>query len=75
MPEITGIFISSKQKDILYFTEKNFNGVMRVKLSSFTSEVSKFEENNKWIKNLWIICKIINLTYLKKQFKFFNNEF
>ena len=47
MPEITGIFISSKNKDYLYFTEKNFNGVMRVKISSFMSEISKLEENNK----------------------------
>jgi hypothetical protein len=49
MPEITGIFISSKNKDILYFTERNFNGVMRIKLSSFISEISKLEENNKII--------------------------
>jgi len=49
MPEITGIFISSKNKDNLYFTEKNFNGVMRIKLSSFISEISKLEENNKII--------------------------
>jgi len=47
MPEITGMFISSKNKDLLYFTEKNFNGVMRIKLSSFISEISKLEENNK----------------------------
>ena len=49
MPEITGIFISSKNKDNLYFTEKNFYGVMRIKLSSFISEISKLEENNKII--------------------------
>jgi hypothetical protein len=49
MPEITGIFISSKNKDFLYFTEKNYNGVMRIKLSSFISEITKLEDNNKII--------------------------
>jgi len=47
MPEITGIFISSKNKDVLYFTEKNFNGVMRIKLSSFIAEITKLEDTNK----------------------------
>jgi len=47
MPEITGIFISSKNKDYLYFTERNFNGIKKIKVSEFIQEISKLEENNK----------------------------
>lgn len=48
LSEITGLFISSKKKEMLYFTEKNSNGVMKIKLSSFISELDKLGENNKY---------------------------
>ena len=41
MPEITGIYISPKKKDVLYVTEKISNGILRIKLSSF---LEKLEE-------------------------------
>jgi sugar lactone lactonase YvrE len=51
MPEITSLCISAKekQKDSLFLTEKSFNGVLKIKLSQFVSEIYKLEENNKII--------------------------
>lgn len=46
LPEITGLFISPKKKDNLYLTEKNSNGVFKVKLANFTSEIDKIDDNN-----------------------------
>lgn len=47
LPEITGLMIPSKSKDLLYFTEKNTNGVLSIKLNSFMNQISSFEDNNK----------------------------
>ena len=47
MPEITGICIPEEKSDTLYFTENNFNGVLKIKLSIFIAEVDKMNENNK----------------------------
>ena len=54
MSEITGMFIPKKFMDeskemennvktnvYLYFTERNFNGVKRIKLNSFISDIEK----------------------------------
>lgn len=46
-PEITGLFIPSKKRENLYFTEKGSNGIMKIKLSTFISDLDKLEENNK----------------------------
>lgn len=48
LPEITGLLIPAKKKESLYLTEKNSNGVIKIKLSSFISELDKMEENNKF---------------------------
>lgn len=49
MPEITGICIpSDKKADTLYFTEKSFNGILKIKLSQFAAEIDKMIENNKF---------------------------
>jgi gluconolactonase len=49
MPEITGLCIpSDKKADTLYFTEKSFNGILKVKLSQFAAEIDKMVENNKF---------------------------
>jgi len=47
LPELTGIYISPKKKDTLYFTEKNSNGVFKIKLASFLSEVDKADDYTK----------------------------
>ena len=47
LPEITGLLIPSKNKDVLFFTEKNSNSVFKIKLSSFINELDKIEDNNK----------------------------
>jgi sugar lactone lactonase YvrE len=44
MPEITGLFISSRRKDILYVTEKTSNGILKIKLTAFTSELDNKED-------------------------------
>ena len=49
LPEITGLLIPSKNKDLLYFTEKNSNGIFKVKLSTFVNEMEKLDDNNKLI--------------------------
>lgn len=50
LPEITGMCIpSDKKADTLYFTEKSFNGLMKVKLSQFAAEIDKILENNKFV--------------------------
>ena len=41
MPEITGLYISKKKKDVMYVTENNCNGIIRVKIESFKNEVGK----------------------------------
>jgi sugar lactone lactonase YvrE len=43
LAEITGLLISPKKKENLYVTERNSNGIMKVKLSSFLSEVDKIK--------------------------------
>jgi DNA-binding beta-propeller fold protein YncE len=49
MPEITGMCIpSGKKADTLYFTEKSFNGILKIKLSQFAAEIDKMLENNKF---------------------------
>jgi sugar lactone lactonase YvrE len=47
LPEITGLLIPSKNKDLMYLTEKNSNGIFRLNLTNFISEIDKLEENNK----------------------------
>lgn len=47
LPEITGLMIPSKNKDQLYFTERNTNGVLSLKLNPFINQISNFEDNNK----------------------------
>jgi hypothetical protein len=42
--EITGIYISHKVKECIFFTEKNFNGIFKVRLSAFYSEIEKLSE-------------------------------
>lgn len=48
LSEITGLLIPSKYKDVIYFTEKNSNGIFKIKLSNFINEMDKLEENNKF---------------------------
>jgi hypothetical protein len=43
--EITGIYISPKVKECLFFTEKNVNGIFKLRLSGFYSEIEKINEN------------------------------
>lgn len=45
--EITGIYISPKKRENMYITAKNCYGVMKVKISSFTSDLDKYEEATK----------------------------
>jgi len=47
MPEITGLFISSRRKDILYVTERTCCGIIKIKLSAFTSELDTKEDQYK----------------------------
>lgn len=47
LPEITGMYISPKKKDNLYLTEKNSNGVFKIKLLNFLSEIDKKDEDSK----------------------------
>ncbi len=44
LPEISGIFISAKKKDTLYFTERSNGCVMKIKLSNFMIELDKLEK-------------------------------
>lgn len=44
LPEITGMYISPKKKDTLYLTEKNSNGVFKIKLANFLSEIDKADD-------------------------------
>ena len=44
MPEINGLYISKKKKDIMYVTENSCNCILRVKLESFKLEVGKLVE-------------------------------
>lgn len=48
LPEITGLYISTKIKENLYFTEKNSTGILKTKLSTFTSELDKLDESYKF---------------------------
>lgn len=41
LPEISSLFISSKRKDSLYFTERGCNSVMKIKLSNFVTDLEK----------------------------------
>ena len=44
LPEITGLYISPKKRENLYVTERNSSGVFRIKISSFTIDLDKYEE-------------------------------
>lgn len=44
LPEITGLYISPKKRENLYVTERNSTGIFRIKISSFTSDLDKYEE-------------------------------
>ena len=44
LSEITGLLISPKKKDMLYVTDRNTNSVIKIKLTSFISEIEKLEE-------------------------------
>lgn len=48
MSEITGMFIpkSKSKANVLYFTERNFPGVLKIKLSQFNSETDKTQDNH-----------------------------
>ena len=46
-PEITGLLLPSKNKEIIYFTEKNTSAVMGIKLNSFINQLSSYEDSNK----------------------------
>ncbi len=50
LPEISGIFISSKKKDTLYFTERSNGCVMKIKLSNFMLELDKIEKSKLLVK-------------------------
>lgn len=47
MPEITGLLLPYKNREVLYFTEKGTSAILSIKLSSFLNQMSNFEENNK----------------------------
>ena len=51
IPEISGLFIPSKKKDNLYFTERGTTCVMKIKLSNFYSELDKLE-NKKFFSSI-----------------------
>ena len=42
-PEITSILIS-KNKEYIYFTERNNSGIYRAKLSGLIDEIKKYED-------------------------------
>ena len=44
LPEITGLYISPKKRENLYVTERNSTGIFRIKISSFTIDLDKYEE-------------------------------
>jgi len=44
LPEISGLYISPKKRENLYVTERNSTGMFRVKISSFTTDLDKYEE-------------------------------
>jgi sugar lactone lactonase YvrE len=55
LPEITGLYISPKKRENLYVTERNSTGIFRIKISSFTIDLDKYEEKLEEInKNLLI---------------------
>lgn len=45
LSEITGMYISTKKKETLYLTEKSSNGVLKIKLSGFISELDKLDDS------------------------------
>ena len=54
MPEIVGMLIPRKEENkenrndmVLYFTERNFSGVKKIKLGSFVTEIDKVQDNYK----------------------------
>ncbi len=50
LPEITGMLISPKKKESLFLTEKNSNGVLKIKLTHFISEIDKSKFDNENLK-------------------------
>mmetsp|Transcript_29257 Transcript_29257/g.30369 ORF Transcript_29257/g.30369 Transcript_29257/m.30369 type:complete len:318 (-) Transcript_29257:26-979(-) len=48
LPEISGLFISSKRKDSLYFTERGNTCVMKIKLSNFLADLDKQETKKNY---------------------------
>jgi hypothetical protein len=47
--EINGMLIprAGINKNTIYFTDKNFNGVLKVKISQFSAEIDKVQDNFK----------------------------
>ncbi len=46
LAEITGLLISPKKKESIFVTDRNSNGVMKVKLSSFISDLEKYKTDD-----------------------------
>ncbi len=44
MPEITGLYVSTTQEDVMYVTEKTCNGVLKVTLTGFKSEINNLDD-------------------------------
>lgn len=44
LPEISGLYISPKKRENLYLTEKTLPHIYKIKISSFTSDLDKYEE-------------------------------
>lgn len=47
MPEISGLFISLKKKENLFFTLKSMAGVFKIKISTFSADIDKYEQSLK----------------------------
>ncbi len=47
LPEITGLLIPSKNREVIYFTEKNTSAVLGLKLGAFLNQLSHYEDNIK----------------------------
>jgi hypothetical protein len=44
MSELTSIFIPDKTREFLYFTERQSNAVMKIKLAGVLDELKKYSE-------------------------------
>lgn len=47
MPEIAGLFISPKKKENLFFTLRNLGAIFKIKISSYSSDLEKYEATLK----------------------------